>query len=280
MRSDAKRAFYFNTDANSLGGAIDAPFQQTIPSQASASLPAVGGHITHRTDAFNFQEIISCRAAYTRVSGRAIDPTDGPWSAVLTSVVEGLNILDIVTADRMVAQLSVEYSAGELYPRVSLAGSHFDHLKIGGCDAYPQLNSSLLIPACTSDSSQSSLTFPDFQRTGRQQAGTLLSSTLGEEKRVVPAWIIERYGWMTSDQDSVQNDFVLCSLVDSVDRAIPACSFGHVIEVPDFGRIFLGELLVSPRSVRISMVRADLGCNVSGAVSAASGGVGGRTVPP
>jgi hypothetical protein len=279
MRSDAKRTFYFNTDANSLGGAIDAPFQQTIPSQASASLPAVGGHITHRTDTFNFEEIISCRAAYTRVTGRALQ-TDGPWSAVLTSVVEGLNILDIVTADRMVAQLSVEYTSGEKYPTVSLAGSHFDHLKIGGYDAHPQLNSSLLIPACSSDSSQSSLTFPDFQRTGRRQAGTLLNSTLEEEKRVVPAWITERYGWMTSDQDSVEDDFVLCSLVDSVDRAIPACSFGHVLEIPDFGRIFLGELLVTPRSVRISMVRADLGCNVSGAVSAASGGVGGHMVPP
>ncbi len=74
MRSNVKKAFYFHADANSLGGFIEKPFQKVIPSQASASLPAVGGHVTTRTEAFNFEEIVSCRSAYTRVSGSQLEP--------------------------------------------------------------------------------------------------------------------------------------------------------------------------------------------------------------
>lgn len=279
MRSEAKKAFYFHSDANSLGGTIDQPFQKAIPSQASAALPASGGHITTRTEAFNFEEIISCRAAYTRVSGREIQK-NGPWSTLVTSVVEGLNVLDVITAERAVAQISAEYSIDSRYPRVSLAGSHFDGLKVGGYDAFPRLNSSLLTPGCGADASQGRLTFPDFQKTGREQAGKLLDSVRGSNGWDAYQWIVERYGWMASDREAGEDGFVLCSLVDEIEQAVPGCSFRHVLEVPDFGRIFLGEVLVSPQSVRLSMVRTDLGCLVSGAMSAASGGVGGHTVPP
>lgn len=279
MRSDAKKAFYFNAEASTLGGSIDQPFQRTIPTQASASLPVAGGHVTTRTEGFNFEEIISCRAAYTRVSGRQIQ-INGPWSTLMTSVVEGLNILDVVTAERVVAQLSVEYATDRRYPQVSLAGAQFEGLKIGGFDAYPKMNSSLLMPSCAGDSSQGRLTFPDFQKTGREQAGKLLDNVQGSDNRDGYQWIVERYGWMASERETGDDGFVLCSLVDSVEQEIPGYSFRHVVEIPDFGRIFLGEMLVSPQSVWVSMVRTDLGCLVSGAVSVGSGGVGGHTVPP
>jgi hypothetical protein len=53
-----------------------------------------------------------------------------------------------------------------------------------------------------------------------------------------------------------------------------------VIEIPDFGRIFLGELLVTPSSVQLSMVRAELGCAITAQVSGGSTGVRGTMVPP
>jgi hypothetical protein len=279
MRSDAKKSFYFQTDANSLGGYIDQPFNRIIPSQASVSLPAVGGHVAARTEAFNFEEIISCRSAYTRVSGREIHK-DGPWSTQVTSVVEGLNILEIVTAERLVAQISVDYSIDEEYPRVSLAGSHFDGLKIGGFDAYPRPSSGLMNPACGANASQPALAWPDFLKTGQEQAGKLLDSVQACDNRDAYAWIVDRFGWMASERKSGEDGCVLCSLVEGVDQGIPGCSFCHVVEIPDFGQIFLGELLVSPHSVQLSMIRAELGCGTAGRASASSGSVGGRTVPP
>ena len=134
MRSNAKKTFYFHADANSLGGFIDKPFQKAIPPQAAISLPPVGGHATARTDAFNFEEIISCRSAYTKVSGRLV-AEDGPGSALVTSVVEGLNILEVVKAERIVAQIAVEHSGGDDFSQIHFTGSCCEGLKIGGYDA-------------------------------------------------------------------------------------------------------------------------------------------------
>jgi hypothetical protein len=68
--------------------------------------------------------------------------------------------------------------------------------------------------------------------------------------------------------------------VDGLDGAVPGTSFGHAVEIPDFGRIFLGELLVCPGSVRLALIRAELGCGVSGGVNASSLMANGGTVPP
>ena len=87
MQSSAKKVFYYHADANSLGGLIEEPFEAAVPDVSSISLPTVGGYVTHRSDALAFKEILSCRSAYTRVSGRAI-AEDGPWSTQVTSVVE------------------------------------------------------------------------------------------------------------------------------------------------------------------------------------------------
>ena len=76
--------------------------------------------------------------------------------------------------------------------------------------------------------------------------------------------MVDRYGWMGSERKLGKDGFVLCSLVDGVDRAIPGRSFGHVMDIPDFGRIFLGELFVFPASVHLSMIRAELGCTDDG----------------
>jgi hypothetical protein len=278
MRSEARKAFYFQADANSLGGFIEKPFPKVIPSQASLSLPPVGGYATARSEDFHHEELISSRAAYSRVSGG--EPhKDGPWSILVTSVVEGLNILDVVTADRVVAQISADYPREGGYPRISLAGSHFENLRIAGCEAFPTLSSRLLQPKSGVDASQPQLAWPNFQQTGREQAEKLIGTIEGGDREAFQ-WIIERFAWMESDRQPEDDRWALCSLVDGVDQAIPGRSFGHVIEIPNFGRIFLGELLVYPHSVQLSMIRAELGCAVTAQVSAAHTGVGGRTVPP
>jgi hypothetical protein len=269
MRSDAKKVFYFHADANSLGGFIEKPFQKIIPSQASVSLPAVGGHATTRTEAFNFEGIVSCRSAYTRVTGTQVAP-DGPWSTTVTSVVEGLNILEVITAERLVAQVSVEYSRDGRYLETSLAGSHFDRLRLGGCDAFPRLNPTLLCGA------KSRIDLPVFRQIGHQQAGDIVRIPGAERDGF--QWVLDRFGWMAREPE--EDQCVLCSVVDGLDGAVPGTSFGHAVEIPDFGRIFLGELLVCPGSIQFALVRAELGCSVSGNVSAAMSNGNGHTVPP
>jgi hypothetical protein len=279
MRSDEKKVFYYHADANSLGGFIEKPFQESISSQASVSLPSVGGYATARTEAFNFREIVSCRSAYTRVSGGTIEE-DGSLSTLVTSVVEELNILEILTAERITAQISVEHSRDGSPSRVSFAGTHFEKLRVGGRDVCPVLNSNLLAIGTKADNVPSRVTWPALLGAGQEQARALVQSVTEGADRNAYEWALQRYGWMESKRELQKDGCVLCSLVDGIEGAVPGRKIGHFVEIPDFGRIFLGEVLVFPHSIQLTMVRAELGCNVHGKISACVGRINGSTMPP
>src|SRR5580698_6606492 len=103
------RSFYsFRADATALGGYLEEPFQMNIPTLTPVSLPPVGGFAMARSEGFILDEIVSCTLAYTRVSGR--EHADGSISTLVTSVVEGLNLLGVVKAKRIVSRVSVSIS--------------------------------------------------------------------------------------------------------------------------------------------------------------------------
>jgi hypothetical protein len=268
MASPSK-TFYFRASANALGGSLDSPQKKMVPAQASASLPAVGGHVTSRTDSCNCDEIACCRAAYTRVTGTNVEE-DGSWATLSTSVIEGLNILDVVKADRVVAQVSVEHPADGGAPTFSLAGSHFDGLRLGGVEVTPTLNATLLGVGLGDG-----IDWATFQKTGANQAVTMVKKAA---KAGNAQWVLDRFNWMT--QSLKTGSPVLCSLVDLIDPSVPGRSFGHALEIPHFGKIFLAELVVDTTAIQLSMVRAELGCAHSGNINAAMSIVSGGTVPP
>jgi hypothetical protein len=269
MPSDVKKTYYYHAEANPLGGFIEKPFQKQIPSQASGSLPAVGGHVTTRSQAFNFEEIVSCRSAYTRISGGQ-ESENGSWWTLVTSVIEGLNILEVVTAERVVAQISVEHPADGGLPQISFTGSRFERLQIGGCDLSPVPNPSLLAHGKGAGAAQHRITWPLFQETGSQQGAKLIKSVEADNDRNSFRWVAERYGWLGSKRKPGAHECVLCSLVDGVDRAIPGKSFGHVVDIPHFGKVIFGEVVAYPGSVHLSMIRAELGCATHGGLNMAS----------
>jgi hypothetical protein len=278
MRSHLKKNYHFHAHANSLGGFIDKPVPKHMPPQASSSLPGVGGHITTRTEAHNFEEIISCRCAYTRVSGRVAEEHGGSGSVLVTSVVEGLNILEVVTADRIVAQVSIHTVAGQPH-QISFAGSRFEGLLIGAHDPGVEFNRRLLGYGPKPEDPRIVVTSPLFNETGREQAAKLVGSIKGKDQEPFQ-WLTDQYRWMASGPDKGQERPVLCSLVDGLKNEIPARSFGHVVEIPDFGRLYLGEFLFYGGVIDLSMIRAELGCNTSGGVSAASASIGVHSIPP
>jgi hypothetical protein len=50
--------------------------------------------------------------------------------------------------------------------------------------------------------------------------------------------------------------------------------------LPSFGRIFLAEVTVLPFAAHLTMLRAELGCKISGQFSAAVIQSNGTTMPP
>src|SRR3984957_5381447 len=60
-----------------------------------------GGHFFQRAERYSLEGLISFRSGYSHVSGNRSLKNHG-WVTLATSVLEGLNDLDVVTADRMV----------------------------------------------------------------------------------------------------------------------------------------------------------------------------------
>jgi hypothetical protein len=279
MQTDVKKVFYFHADANSLGGYLENPFRD-IPSQASVSLPAVGGSASVRAHDFKFEEIISCRSTYTHVAGRPVK-TNGPWKARVTAVAEGVNILNVLTADRAVARVFVEHPEDGGPPSISFAGSEFRNLRFLGKEVELSLNSTLLPPhhrggdAYNEDESFA----PEIEWQALWEVA-LRQSTALRDTSGVPAWAIDRYGWQAGKEKLDGVGFAVCSLVDRIEPVEGAQSYGHFLEVPDIGRFFLAEALVMPQSIQLTLVRAELGCKNQGNASVATARTDGTPIPP
>ncbi|MBV8631128.1 MAG: hypothetical protein JOZ83_09415 [Silvibacterium sp.] len=279
MQTDVKKVFYFHADANSLGGFLAEPYRD-IPSQASVSLPAAGGYASVRSHDFKFEDVISCRSTYTHVAGRPVN-TNGPWKARVTAVAEGINILNVLTADRVVARLFVEHPSNGGLPKLSFAGSQIHNLRFHGKQVEISLNAALLPPHHRhGDAYNEDEAFaPEIEWQALWNAARKQSAALREQPGA-PAWAIDRYGWLAQKQSLDGVDTAICSLVDRLGPVDGAHSFGHFLEAPDIGRFFFAEALVMPQSIQLTLLRAELGCKTKGSATIATGRTNGSSYPP
>src|SRR6516225_8831974 len=123
--------FHYHASAHAFSGKFTRPFHEEIHVQAASTLPTTGGHGSARVENFKFHEFISFRVGYTHVSGGFQD-SDQSNNTLVTSVIEGLNMLDILTADRIVCRLYSKHQQGEPEGRVTMHGSKFENLAICG----------------------------------------------------------------------------------------------------------------------------------------------------
>ena len=100
-----KKIYLYNAHGYGLGGRIDRPFQHVLDVHAGASLPTTGGFEVSRAENYRLNETISFQAAHTMVSG-SLDEEDGTYNSLSSATIEGLNILNMVTADRIVAHVA------------------------------------------------------------------------------------------------------------------------------------------------------------------------------
>jgi hypothetical protein len=295
MEASQHTVFFYHADASPFGGHLTHPTERIIPAHASSSLPQAGGYASSRMGPIHHDEIVSCEAAYSTVSGAENTRKNG-FTTLVTSVVEELNVLEIVKADRVVSRLTVEHPSEPTkanpnrYPKVSFVGSHFENLRIDGVPVNPVLKLDLLenlknmegvckdkLKADKDLVSEKALTEEDF----------LIDEAIGQYKRMIdkeccPAWIKTRYASVDSEEDRRKKGFVPCSLVrefGQVNGTRPPNSFGHIIPVAGFGNVFLGEVLVAPHLFRLTMIRVELGCPVKGHLSFASANSNGYPAP-
>jgi hypothetical protein len=268
MTATSEILYSYHADANALGGSIVQPFTRIIPSQAQVSLPAAGGFTSSRTGHFNFEEIVTCSATYCFAAGSK-DECTGSWVTLVTSVIENFTLLGIVTVERIVSQISIEHPGLSLTPRVTFAGAQYHNLRIAGFEVEPEFNLNLLTPTA-SETGQPWRKNESFLKATREQHELRMANT------GTPDWVERRYG--NSDEAIVKRGYVLASLVNGFKGTIVGSAYGNTVEIPEFGRFSFAELSVHDNIFRLTMLRAELGCAVHGAVSGGNTGSNGGPV--
>jgi hypothetical protein len=271
----------YHAEANALSGNLRLPVKQEIKPQAFAKFRDTrDGYFSEQAKPYRLEGIISFQSAYTQASGhRSAKPGHG-FVTLATSAVEKLNVLEVVTADRVVAQISTEHPEREGSPSVTFLGTHFDNLRIAGHKVEVDLNlgfcgnqpvdKDLYISPNTDFMSAVSSLYDNLKESLKRLTD---EDKKMEGRRDLPGLFDERYhkDLLRPERIAAQGEQtkVQCSLVKSVEVAGVGKSFGHVIHVPDFGKIFLAELTVSydkekQASFNLTMIRLELGCIADG----------------
>jgi hypothetical protein len=275
MKASTDRTFHYHADASPLGGHITHPIENIIHTQASTSLAQAGGHAESRIESYKLDNSVTVTSgpAYSHTTG-VLNKKNGTWTTLVTSVVENLNVLEVVTADRIVSKLHVEYPQEGDHPRISIIGSKYLNLRVNGESINPVLDIDLL-------KSESKSEFPDKHLMDEKVFNNKVSSHYKKitETKGAPEWLARRHASMKSPESRKKKGYVLCSLVEELQGARPGMSFGHVLYVPGFGNIFFGELVVAPNSYRLTMIRIEMGCLADGNISVASAFSNGVTSP-
>ena len=124
----------YHAEAIALNGTLTMPVKQMIDPQATALLHPRGGYLSQKTGEFRLESVVTFKSAHTQVAGMP-GRKEGHGNATLsTAVVEGLNILEILTCDRVIAQVATEHPlAGKGHtPQIVFLGTRFENLRIAG----------------------------------------------------------------------------------------------------------------------------------------------------
>src|SRR6266704_732506 len=232
--------FHFHAEGHALSGEFRHPLWSLIPAQASASLPTIGGHATAQVENFHHQYFVCFKSAHTHISGKR--RRNETFVTHASTVVKGLNILGMVTADRIVSRLTSVHSPKEPEGHIIAEDSRFEGLKINGEDVKVILRHDLLVKC----------------------------KTFGDLTKGIASY--EKCGKRVESYDKV----AICSLVEKIETKLKGVDpKRHVIEVPNFGKIFLAEVLAYPGTRTLTMLRLELGSpHVADVTVAETGGNG------
>lgn len=265
----AHRHFHYHASAHALSGELTRPVQRVIEVQAGISLPSVGGVGSSHVDNFRVDEVVSFKRGYSHVAGSVKEENNKKTHTThATATVEGLNILDVVAADRIVARLSSSFEEpppekpGPLEGKVLLVGSKFENLTIAGYQVDVELDHELLSLelgtfAAVRDNFRArgsklrEIADKTLKARGVNRAlpevvapeGPLLCSIVKEVHFKEP-------GFCKPQEDKNKKKFI----PPGVEPIGP-----HAYHVVDFGDIFLAEVLCQHGRKTLTMLRVELG---------------------
>jgi len=270
----------YHAEALALEGHLKLPIRQPIERQAHSKVRETGGYESQHSRGFRVEGIVSYSAAHTQVSGHEEEKHGHPWVTLSTSVIENLNVLNVVTADRVVAQVSTEYPRDGYVPTVTFLGTQFDNLRIAGHPIEVDLD----IDLGSDPGKETAYTrHPGFMERVAARLGMVRACP------DLPEEIKSRYS--EDRRASEQGECAEYSLVKRIEGSFPGRAYGHVLDIPHFGKVYLAVVRVEHcdpdkrndvhklTTIELTMLDIRMGCIASGHVTAGKTKTNGSTVP-
>lgn len=279
------RNHVYHAEAAALHGELKLPYSSKVERQAHAKVKPEGGYESQHGKPFRVEGVLSYCAAHTQVAGYEETEEKGRvYKTLATSEVEQLNILNVVTCERAVAQASTEHPRFEEdghVPFPTFLGSQYHNLRIGGYPVEVELDIELLSQNEHSWNVPFSRHKPFLDRIAdrlKHFRGESISKNL-KDRYPVDAFI---------DKDK---ECVVFSLVKNIETKAPWFRRdSHVFDIPHFGQVHLAVLrieyseqqgdIVKPTLFDLKMFDLNMGCIGTGTLSAVMTSNNGGTGPP
>lgn len=287
MNGNPPAEYKFQASASSVSGDLQRPSQITVPPEKAVLL---GGknHVCKRLLGLNKDGLISFKEAYLEVAGSYDEDHKRQTSYALT-IIDGLNIAGMLTADRVVSRVLVYSPAEDHFGEhtFDITGSYFDNLRIAGHRIDLKLDTFRFYEL-------NSYTKFVQAYASKQADNCFLFNELGNQKPVKQNELIRQYSalkdapgiiqqWQTYTQKPANGPYQ-CSAASHLnfkDYTGPKSElegYGAVICIPKFGVIRLAEVEITEYSRTLNMFRVDMCSTANG--TATGGTTVGGPVPP
>lgn len=258
------KRYRYRGSAYAAAGIIHTPFHEVIPTQASTNLADFGGYGKAHAEMFRHRDILHFDHAHSEVSGSRShrDEPGVTHSTLVRSSIDKLNILGMVTCDKVVAHLVSTYREGEEEASVRLVGSRFENLKVAGIPVKVCYSLDVL------DGHHQHSKLKEAFATGHDKVRALFGCH-DRYKKAPPE--VKRFLDEPPADGGEMPHYEGVSVVSIVKDLKPDCEafecYGHVIHIEGFGTIRLGEVRICKKTRQLSMIQVRLGCPVEGDTS-------------
>ena len=275
----------YQASAYSVSAEFERPKKHSMAPQASVVLAGHGGHGSSRASTYNVDGLISFKNAYSEVGG-SFDDCHGLHTTHAWSVVEGLNVADMLTADRVVARMAVYHSTHGSEATYDITGSYFENLRIAGHSIEVKL---------ATDVFHKHDTYSKVAKAhhARKTDEWLVGGKLVNLKNKLTGLESEYHAligmsevvkeWQNTKRPEDRGSYWFSPANDlKWNGPSEIQAFGSILCIPKFGVIRLAEMLVHRHSRTLRMFRVQMcssGHGTSDGGTTTGGGTGGGTGP-
>lgn len=259
-------SYIYRGDAFGVSARFEHPDRGLVPTQAQAILAPTGGEAYSSVRDFNFQDKVSFSEATARAVGTKHDDT---YFTDVTATVRDFRFLQ-VHADIINMHISSVHRRADkrgtdiIEGDVSLSGSTISGLIIAGHKIEIEWDETLS-KYTTFETLRKALPKRGFTYGCGNAKEHIINDSIAKIVGGVQELSAAEAKMLTKDPDA---------------RLTGLRYFRNIVLVPDFGKIFIGEVLIERATRRLNMLRVELGCGTNGGGTAGGGTGNGTDIPP